>query len=267
MVHIGQYPGCLILACGLCQYLLLVVLVLHHDGCNLSVFVDLVQLSPLVEQQLPLHPQLALARAGIPVVDFQAMVDGILLYCLVYLFLLLFVLDPISEHVVIIILALLVLHFLLPLLRPLALALGHALGLDAHLLFAERDGRHLAVADALRALGVVGLDVAFVFGLEELGDAVGIVVVVVVPALLHGVHLLGVDVGAGLVGGEVAVGQQLLLVEVSELLGRRPQLFVDGPALAAGLASQGWFGQDGLYFCEGLASERGSVGDHGVLCK
>lgn len=142
--------------------------------------------------------------------------------------------------------------------------MSHALGLDAHLLFAERDGRDLAVDNALGALGVVGLDVAFVFGLEELGDAVGIVVVVVVSALLHGVHLLGVYVGVGLLGGEVAVGQQLLFVEVSELLRRRPKLFVDGPALAAGLASYCWFGQDGLNFCEGLASERWSVGDHGV---
>ena len=104
---------------------------------------------------------------------------------------------------------------------------------------------------------------AFVFGLEELGDAVGIVVIVVVPAVLHRVHLLGVYLGVGLLSGEVAVGQQLLLVEVPEFLGRRPQLFVDRPALAAGLAGEGGFGQDGIYFGEGLASERGSVGDHG----
>ena len=58
-----------------------------------------------------------------------------------------------------------------------------------------------------------GGNVTVGLALEELGDAVGIVMVVVVSALLH-VVLIRVDVGSGLLSAHVAQSNQLLLLEV-----------------------------------------------------
>lgn len=69
------------------------------------------------------------------------------------------------------------------------------------------------------------MDVAVVFVLEELGDAVGIVVVVVVPALLHHL-LLRVDSRERFVSGESAHREQVPLVILPQLLNWQLQLFV-----------------------------------------
>jgi hypothetical protein len=66
--------------------------------------------------------------------------------------------------------------------------------------------------------------------LEELGDAIGIVVVVVVPALLHHL-LLGVDSRERLVGGESAHREEVPLVVLSQLLNWQLQLFVSCPSV------------------------------------
>ena len=100
-------------------------------------------------------------------------------------------------------------------------------------------------------------DVAVSLALEELGDAVGIVMVVVVSTLLQ-VILVGVDVGCGLLSAQVAQSNKLLLLKVLQLLGRQSQLLVHCPAFGARLSVGGRLGQNGVYLDEGLAAKSGS---------
>jgi hypothetical protein len=190
--------------------------------------------------------------------------QSVLLHCFIDLLLSL-LLDLVPQHVVIVVFALLALLLLLFRLNVLLLLLSprqYAFRLQTHLLVAVGVAlRSVTAKVRIRSLGLGGGQIAIVFALEELRNAVSVVVVVVVSALLHGQflrrHLLH-----GLLSAHVAHREEMPLGVLAQLLERQLQLFVSCASVGAGLAGEDGLGQSGISSFEGFAPEGRTDGDH-----